>query len=60
MKNFDKYVMVFLLSGLVYLPLAIWLSVGNVDAIMNQAIERGYALYCPTRGNWAWTGECVD
>lgn len=23
-----------------------------------DAIERGYALYCPTTGEWAWKGEC--
>ena len=23
-----------------------------------QAIERGYGLYCPTDGNFAWVGEC--
>jgi len=23
-----------------------------------QAIERGYALYCPADGDWAWVGEC--
>jgi hypothetical protein len=24
----------------------------------SQAIERGYALYCPNNGNFAWIGEC--
>jgi hypothetical protein len=23
-----------------------------------QAISRGYALYCPTNGDFAWNGEC--
>lgn len=23
-----------------------------------QAIERGYAQYCPTTGRFAWKGEC--
>ena len=23
-----------------------------------QAIERGYALYCPADGDWAWVGDC--
>jgi len=23
-----------------------------------QAIERGYAQYCPADGAWAWKGEC--
>lgn len=24
----------------------------------SQDIERGYALYCPNNGNFAWIGEC--
>lgn len=23
-----------------------------------QAVERGYALYCPADGVWAWKGDC--
>lgn len=26
--------------------------------VREQAIERGYALYCPDNGEWAWKGEC--
>lgn len=26
----------------------------------HQAIERGYALYCPDTGNFAWKGECGE
>lgn len=25
-----------------------------------QAIERGYGLYCPTDGEFAWVGECEE
>lgn len=25
-----------------------------------EAVERGYASYCPTDGNWAWKGECRE
>jgi hypothetical protein len=25
-----------------------------------QAIERGYALHCPSDGRFAWIGECDD
>lgn len=25
-----------------------------------EAIERGYAQYCPNNGEWAWKGECKD
>ena len=34
------------------------------DQLQTQAIERGYALYCPTdlsvqhKGKFAWNGEC--
>lgn len=26
----------------------------------HQAIERGYALYCPHDGEFAWKGECEE
>ena len=38
-------------------------NVGHVKgySIMQvQAIQRGYALYCPTNGNFAWNGECEE
>lgn len=25
-----------------------------------QAIERGYAQFCPLDGEFAWNGECAD
>lgn len=25
-----------------------------------QAIKRGYALYCPQDGKFAWAGECKE
>lgn len=25
-----------------------------------DAIERGYGLYCPTNGGFAWKGECGE
>jgi hypothetical protein len=25
-----------------------------------QAIERGYAQYCPDDGGWEWIGECGE
>lgn len=30
----------------------------EVTTIRTEAIERGYAIYCPTTGNFAWKGEC--
>lgn len=26
----------------------------------NEAIDRGYALYCPISGDFAWKDECHD
>lgn len=28
--------------------------------VQKQAIERGYALYCPADGEFAWKGECEE
>jgi len=30
----------------------------DVATIRAEAIERGYAIYCPTTGNFSWKGEC--
>ena len=32
----------------------------EVNQYRSQAIERGYALYCPNDGAFAWKGECDD
>lgn len=26
--------------------------------MQRQAVERGYAQYCASTGEWAWKGEC--
>lgn len=28
------------------------------DRWKNEALERGFATYCPMNGQWAWNGEC--
>lgn len=28
--------------------------------IKQQALDRGYALFCPKDGRFAWKGECDD
>lgn len=41
--------------------LLIGLTLGSVfggSAYKQEAIERGYALYCPNNGEWSWAGEC--
>ena len=30
------------------------------DDLHRQAIERGYGLYCPVDGEFAWVGECKE
>lgn len=30
----------------------------TVSVYKHGAIERGYAIYCPDDGKWAWKGEC--
>lgn len=31
-----------------------------IEDFQREAIERGYAQYCATTGEWAWKGECND
>jgi len=30
----------------------------NDEFWQSQAIERGYAIYCPSNGSFAWKEEC--
>ena len=32
----------------------------SIEEQRHQAIERGYALYCPHDGEFAWKGECEE
>ena len=34
--------------------------VKGYSIMQTQAIEHGYALYCPTNGDFAWNGECDE
>lgn len=43
---------------LIFLVLSNAAISGDVFALKRQAIERGYALYCPADGEFAWKGEC--
>ena len=45
------------------LLMAVSWAVGKSAALnrqTNDAIERGYAEYCPTTGYLAWKGECEE
>lgn len=30
------------------------------NSLKEEAIERGFAQYCPTTGDWGWKGEKDD
>jgi hypothetical protein len=45
------------LMGFIIALMAI--SITHFEPFKAQAIERGYALHCPTDGEWAWKGECT-
>ena len=38
----------------------LWFPAVTTSNLEHQAIERGYAAYCPDTGNWAWKGECHE
>lgn len=46
-----------------FLCLSVGIILGSMlkgDEMRSQAVERGYATYCPQNGNWAWKGECDE
>ena len=49
---FSGAVLTAILSGL--------MAYDTGDRLKRQAIERGYALYCPTTGDFTWKGECDE
>lgn len=52
----DNAVMPIFILGLIFgLGFGIW---GATTWTRAQAVERGYALHCPTTGDFAWKGEC--
>jgi hypothetical protein len=44
------------ISLLIYIGIAWWLE----PDWQRQAISRGYAIYCPGSGEFAWLGECAE
>lgn len=56
------------MSNKTYLILMISLFAGTLGSIIgselqnarwrHEIIQRGYGLYCPVEGNFAFTGEC--
>lgn len=55
----SDWVLGFILGIIVGLVVGFIAGVSEQRARFKQgAIERGYGLYCPTNGDWAWKGEC--
>jgi hypothetical protein len=51
-------------EGLSILVIFVSIFIGFIFGVISgegemktQAIDRGYALYCPSSGNFAWQGE---
>lgn len=47
--------------GLIVVAVFIGFILGHMsgeDSMETEAIERGYAIYCPTSGDFAWKNEC--
>jgi hypothetical protein len=44
---------------IVLLIYVIW-SLALAPDWQREAIQRGYALYCPGDGSFAWVGECIE
>lgn len=55
MEEFFGAIVVFILIGLATLGL---MTLTFDSPYQKQAIERGFAQYCPHDGKWAWIGEC--
>jgi len=57
----DNFVIVLAIAAFATLTLIMGASIGHREAsrvYKSDAIERGYAQYCPTDGAWAWKDEC--
>lgn len=51
-----SYALLGLFVGLIYGFLWGWIL--SEDRYRAKAIERGFALYCPDSGDFAWKDEC--
>ena len=60
MDRYDVYEVIvwFGLFFIISISFIIGLSQGYKMKL--QAIERGYAIYCPVDGEFAWVGECKE
>jgi hypothetical protein len=53
----DGFAIIMLVVVAGFIGFIVGVIVGEVE-MQAQAIQRGYALYCPSSGDYAWQGEC--
>ena len=58
MNKFKMNRIVILICAALILAQTIWVAYLWSNKYETEAINRGYALYCPSTGNFAWKGEC--
>lgn len=59
----DVVILVAVVAVSIFVSFNIGGSLGRTDAtniMRTEAISRGYAMYCPDDGEFAWIGECDD
>ena len=58
----DSVIVVGFLSGTLCFMFLVATSFSHSqnDTLQDEAIERGYAIHCPTTGKWSWIGECEE
>ena len=50
-----------LCAGIFFYLFILYIEIaGDAHVLKHQAVERGYALHCPTDGEFAWKGECEE
>ena len=63
MSDFLWFMLMFILLPLGGAAMFIVFTNGTISGegtMETQAIERGYAIYCPVDGEFAWLGECAE
>jgi Tfp pilus assembly protein FimT len=53
------FIVLFFTTTLMCVVLALQLN-STLQLTRHEAIERGYASYCPSDGRLEWAGECND
>ena len=60
METLGTILITFVISAILALSLIGVMSLYSIPVVKQEAIEKGYAMYCPKGGEWAWIGECKE